>query len=861
MRTIQGVGSRGWAEAAAPARGVGVGLLIAILGYYVVSEMPETGNDVFSATLRQHAITLVLALMYAGYLLARRRLPGGNALDWPVILVLGCYLLSTATSIDMRVSLERTLRVLVALLIFAAVVDLAFITRKELERGLMLIGGLASLYALWVVAGDYLDWLSFARSVDGGLRAADLIPPTVFRIHGVSDHPNILGMTLVLILPFYVTTVVRPEWGWERVAAAVGLVATGLTIFLTLSRGAWLGAVVAVGLTAVLVGFERYGGPGEPLRRAWGALRRRPLLLGMGAVAVVAALALLSLLAASRIESRPEWLFRRSLSPRYDALAAGKDMFLDYPLVGAGPGSYALLYPVYSGEYPEYGFHAHNGYLEAAVELGLLGVVALAVGGGMLAWIVWRAYREGGVEEKLVAAACAGALGGFLVHNIADAANLWKAPLAALAVVAAIAVRDHQSAVPGGRGGGAPAAIVFLGTRVATAWRLFPRIVLVAAFVGLFVAWGWIDTAHSYYSQSLESIRQGRVDEAVQQARRATEIDPTLAVYHLHLGVTEFRAAEQPATRQLLDDAIRELRRAAELDPRSAVTQANLAQALAQAGDTEEAKAAALRAMDLAGADATTVLAVGTVFEEIGATEEAIRAYSVALSWENSLVDSAFWTATEFRQQHRAEIGDASYLAFEPCTLGSLLARSSVEGLASTSDLENLEQSCALMVVTAPGDLDNRVALAEILLALGRNAEARDHLTFALDRQPDLGPARTALGKWYAAEGDLASARHEWAVAGQLSQAEALVLLGDTYPPGEVPEGVVARLEQLAPVVAGGARWHEVADSYYRMKFGREPPPNVLIPGEWQTALPGQYVVIEEALLRWRSAAGETGDR
>ena len=829
-----------------------MGLVLAVLGYYVFSEMPEAGEDVFSDTLRLHAVTLALALLYAGYLLARRRLPGGNVLDWPVVLVLGFYLLSTAMSIDARVSLERTLRIVAALLIFAATVDLEFVSRRDLERGLMLVGGLASLYALWVVGTDYLDWLSFVKSVDGGLRVADLIPPTVPRVHGVSDHPNILGMALVLILPFYLTTVVRPGWGWERVAAAVGLVITGLAVFLTLSRGAWLGATVGVGLTAVLVGFTRYGGPGGPLRRAWAALRRRPLPLATGGLALVTALVLLSMLAASRFEARPEWLFRRSLSPRYDALAAGRDMFLDYPLVGAGPGSYGLLYPVYSGDYPEYGFHAHNGYLQAAVELGLLGAGALALGGGVLAWLVWRAYRGEGREEKLVAAACAGALVGFLVHNIADAANLWKAPLAVVAVVAAIAVRNHQAAVPGSRAGQAPAVIARWGTRLTVVWRLLPQVVLAVAFLALFLGWGWLDTAHSYYSQSLESARQGRLEQAVREARRATDIDPALAVYHLHLGVTEFSAAERSAEPQPPEDAIGNLRRAAELDPRSALAQANLAEALAADGNTEEAKTAALRAMDLAGADATTTLVAATVLEEIGATEEAVQAYSVALSLQNSLVDSSFWTASEFRKQQWEEIAGGSFLAFSPCTLGSLLARSPETGLASKTDLETLEEGCASMVFRAPSDLLNRVALAEILLALGRDAEAREHLTFAMDRQPDLGPARTALGKWYAAQGDVTSARHEWAVAGQLSQAEALVLLGDTYPQGQVPAGVVARLEQLAPVVAGGARRNEVAASYYRTRFGREPPPNLLIPGEWRTALPGQYTMIEEALARWR---------
>lgn len=856
----ESVASRAWAEAKGAGRGIGLGLAIGILGYYVLSAMPQTGSDVFSRTLTLHAVTLVLALLYAAYLIVRRRLPGGNALDWPLALVLGSYLLSTATSIDMRVSLEHTLFVLIPMLIFLAAAGVEFFSGKELQLALMLVGGVASLAALWVVGGDYFDWLSFARSIRGGLSAADLIPPDVPRVHGVSDHPNILGMTLVLILPFYVTAALRPGLTWERAGAVLGLVAAALAVFLTLSRGAWLGAAVGVGLTVVLVGIVRYQARGGTLRRIWSALRPHRTKLAAGALAVLAVVVVLALLAASRLESRPEWLFRSSLSPRYDTLEAGRDMFADYPVVGAGPGSYGLLYPVYSGDYPVFGFHAHNGYVQAAVELGLLGLAALAIGGGALAWVMWRGYRDGGLEEKLVAATCAGAVGGFLVHNIGDAANPWKAPLAVFAVVAAIAVRNRQEV---SRDSGAVEARVTASsqrTGVMSALRHFPRIVLAMALVSMFLGWGWLDTAHGYYSQSLASARGGQLDEAVSEARRAADIDPTLAVYQLQLGVVEFLASGGGATPGLLEDSLRHLRRAGELDPRSALVQANLAEAAATLGQTEDAKTAALRARELAGADSTTLLVAGTVLESVGDTEEAVEAYGAAISSQVSLADSLFWTTSDFRRDHYADIVAASVLRYAPCKLGSLLAQSTAQQPQSpTTDLETLREDCTRAVSSDPGNLAKRVELAEILLELGSYDEAWHQLSFVVNRQPDLASARTALGEWYAAQGDMASARHEWLLAGQLLDPQALILLGDSYPVGEVPEGVVARLQQVAPIVAGGALRDEVANVYYRMKFGREPPPTTLIPGAWRTAVPGQYTAIRNALARWSASTRAPG--
>jgi hypothetical protein len=39
------------------------------------------------------------------------------------------------------------------------------------------------------------------------------------------------------------------------------------------------------------------------------------------------------------------------------------------------------------------------------------------------------------------------------------------------------------------------------------------------------------------------------------------------------------------------------------------------------------------------------------------------------------------------------------------------------------------------------------------------------------------------------------------------------------------------------------------------MKFARESPSTILMPGDWQDAVPGEYEMIQQALQRWRTAA------
>jgi hypothetical protein len=153
--------------------------------------------------------------------------------------------------------------------------------------------------------------------------------------------------------------------------------------------------------------------------------------------------------------------------------------------------------------------------------------------------------------------------------------------------------------------------------------------------------------------------------------------------------------------------------------------------------------------------------------------------------------------------------------------------------------------------LSAPNDLVLRVALAKMLMQQGKMADARGHLDTALSRQPDFGPARTELGRWFAAQGDVDEARHQWVLGGQLGEAESLLLLGQSYPVGQVPADVASRLR--AVVEAGGAQQTDlVSILYYRMKYGRISPYTPMIAGDWQKAEPRLNAEVRQALAAWQ---------
>lgn len=864
---VQATAGRLSIAAKAAGRALATALVGAWLGYYIVTGMPQVRLDVFEPTVILHSVTVGLIVVYAGYLVAYQRLPGGTPMDWPVVLIVGAYALATAASVDWRVSTEAMLQVIMVIVVFYALSDIHIVRLRDVRRGLMLAGAAASFYALWQVGHDYADWLSLARSVDGGLTWQNVFPPTVPRVHDVSDHPNMLGMTLVLILPFYALALYRPESWWERVGGAVCLVAALLTIFLTLSRGAWVGAVVALAVAA--------GGIAVVASRARGvSLSPAVVRLWLGrprAIAVVLAAGLAvfvilgGLLAASRWESRPQWLFRSSFSPRQDALSAGFDMFKDHPFLGAGPDTYALLYPEYSNEYPIHAIHSHNAYLQAAIDLGIVGLAALlflAAAGGR---VLWHVIQRGSLLQQLVAVACGAALAGFLVHATVDAPNMWKAPLIALAAVAAILLRTYREAkgednAPGGEevpeAGGPPQPP----SLPAALLSLAPRVFLPLTMVAMLTLWGWMDTAHFYYARSADRAAEGRLLEAGSDLSRAVDIDPHLAIYPLQLGLTEVRVYQEGGPRLVLEQAIQHLRKGVELEPRSAIGYMNLARALQMAGEDQEAREAAWWARRWGGTDETVALAAGSVFEDLGDAELAVFSYAKAISLDPRLLESPFWTSSPFRQEHYGDIISHSSLASNPCVLASTLARAGVETVQTADkDLDQLAHDCAAQLLDSPNEVELRVQYGEILTALGDLDKAEQHLRLAVQRQPENASARTALGKWYAAQGDLESARQEWLLAAQLDDADGALLLGDSYPPGEVPNEVIETLEDLMPSLPEMAGVDYLDILYFRMRFARASPATILIPGEWQQALSGRFAAMEDALHRWQSEQATPG--
>jgi len=123
------------------------------------------------------------------------------------------------------------------------------------------------------------------------------------------------------------------------------------------------------------------------------------------------------------------------------------EIFGDHPLLGAGMGSFVTAYPRYQLDAQDLIVeHAHNDYIEALTETGLLGGVLILAALGLFLRVVFanlavQLKREAGWIQLGAAIACCG----LLVHSFADFNLHLPANAAWFAFCAALATLSGQT--------------------------------------------------------------------------------------------------------------------------------------------------------------------------------------------------------------------------------------------------------------------------------------------------------------------------------------------------------------------------------------------------------------------------------
>jgi putative inorganic carbon (hco3(-)) transporter len=226
--------------------------------------------------------------------------------------------------------------------------------------------------------------------------------------------------------------------GWQRVLLIVVLVFMGLMLLLTQSRNAWL---------ALLVAWAAY--------RLWGQIRFSRLAIGLSLLIVLPfTINLLPPAGLAHLErsvvfvddltkagetDEPSWLSRLEIWR-----VAGKTL-ADYPVLGTGlhtfePVSRANY--VYTVVEPAFNFtHAHNLFLQTAVNQGLVGLLALVGLWGVALRGLWQKRPQVVLENGDWTAVLGAVMVGLLWFNLFDLLAWEMADGLLIWVLLAIAMR------------------------------------------------------------------------------------------------------------------------------------------------------------------------------------------------------------------------------------------------------------------------------------------------------------------------------------------------------------------------------------------------------------------------------------
>jgi putative inorganic carbon (HCO3(-)) transporter len=365
----------------------------------------------FTAISVISARALPVAVGVAGLFWLIRWLAYGRAsistpVDWAMALLALMLPVTAWVTMLPAVTHSQVYRLLSGMALFYAIVNWA---TSHARLRLISWGLIAAGLMLALSAPSSVQWLRSGK--------VPLIPEATYTLFTtlVADtvNPNVMAGVLVIVLPIVLALLL---FDWKQLSlvnrsliGVAGLIMTGV-LLLTQSRG----ALVALAAAFIALALLRW-------RRGW--LMVAPMVIfGVVAVQVWGLGAVFNAISTNRTLGGAD--------ARLQIWSRALFMIHDFPFTGIGMGSFKqvvdALYP-FSLPLPDIP-HAHNLFLQVAVDLGLPGLIAwlaILVRTTIAAWQVYRYGRIAG--DSWVSGLGAGLLGSqvaLVAHGLTDAA-LW----------------------------------------------------------------------------------------------------------------------------------------------------------------------------------------------------------------------------------------------------------------------------------------------------------------------------------------------------------------------------------------------------------------------------------------------------
>jgi putative inorganic carbon (HCO3(-)) transporter len=570
--------------------------------------------DILNVPTRLMSLALVI-LIAGGWLFARfrNRWPWPSTpLDGPFLLWLGAIALSVLLNpLPWRREMIGGWFVLLYMALWYLLSDL--LARGVLRRSqLMQIIPIGSIAVVALGFFQSRVWLfeQLPRILSGDA------PFSLARPGSTLGNPNSLAAILVVVVPFVLVLALRAR-GTLRLILLVYTGLCSLLMFLTFSRGGWVGLALALVVMALLLLYDRGALNPEIFWRWWGKQNASiragvitTLLVGVLLVLAVLILGLVSLGQGGR-----------SLDLRTYIYSAAINLFAEQPIAGQGLFTFGrgLAAQASTPPYSPHS-HAHNMILHVAAELGIAGLVALLA--TLLATLrALRAnWQAAGRNERMLLSGAFAAVAGFVAHHMLD----FPAMVPVIAITGMIALAA------------AAAPTTSLVTVSVTRGRMTAGLVLVGCAMliisGVITALIYVDYAGAVYHAA--GTAEYRV--AAERLQTVIERDPDLAVTYYQQGFL-YGLAASDGDESAQRPAIEAFREYVYLEPSYVIGWLNLGALYTQNGDTANAVGAYRAGVNAAPEDWVAQYQLARAEEAVGNTDTARAIYQYIM--ENSVAE------------------------------------------------------------------------------------------------------------------------------------------------------------------------------------------------------------------------------
>lgn len=381
------------------------------------------------------SVLAVLAVSWISRAIDPESPTSSSLVSLPAALLLASSFLGLIVSLDVRLTFSQICVLILGLWISDWISAFA-----EEDRRVDLIFFLMSILGVLTAFGALMFMQSPHEKIPF-LREAFLAIPTIFPRQ---VHPNFVAGALTLFLPVSIgLALTRSRRPLSLIYLPVYVMLA--VLLLTQSRGAIIGILVALGGMIVLA-------------------HRSRMIVAVSAAGLVLTGGGYCLLYPEVFTTFLELGESQDVSGRPELWGRAMNMIQDFPLTGIGLGSFSLvlplLYPIFTVGPDAHMPHAHNLFLQVAVDMGLLGFTAFCILIGTAGRMWWQGFKavnaSGNLHFRYLLTGIFGAALAHFCYSITDAIPVGEKAgilrwglLGAMTALTRLAVRERLSGTPG----------------------------------------------------------------------------------------------------------------------------------------------------------------------------------------------------------------------------------------------------------------------------------------------------------------------------------------------------------------------------------------------------------------------------